>query len=138
MAVKRPGIVTILAIFAFIGVLITGYKLLIYLGILPLSLGTLALFGSSSFGAIGTAIEFIVLLAVLYGLWTLKPWGWLLTLIVGLYGLFLAIFEWLSQSSFYLVSAGVLINVLILASILSPRARNAFAAAEQQRKGTAQ
>jgi hypothetical protein len=134
MVVKRPGIVTILAILAFVGALLTGYKLLIYLGIVPPSLGALAFFGGNSLGAIATGIKFVVLLAVMYGLWTMRPWGWFLTLCVSIYGLFLAILEGLSSSSLYLVGADVLIYLLILLSIISPRARNNFAAAEQQRK----
>jgi hypothetical protein len=134
MVVKRPGIVTILAILAFVAAVLTGYKLLIYLGIVPPSMGALSFFGGNSVGAIGTAIAFVVLLAVMYGLWTMRPWGWLLTLIVALYGLFLAIFEWLSQSSLFPVAGSVLIYGPILLSVLSPRVRNTFAAAEQQRK----
>lgn len=137
MVVKRPGIVTILAILAFVAAALMGYKLLIYLGVVPPSLGALAFFGGNSVGAIGTGIAFIVLLAVMYGLWTMKPWGWLLTLIVAIYGLFLALFEWLSASSLFPVAGNVLIYGLILLSILSPRARNTFAAAEKQRKGGA-
>src|SRR5262245_15602781 len=133
MVVRRPGIITILAILAFVAAVLTGYKLLMYLGIVPLSLGALSFFGGSSLGAVATGIKFVVLLAVMYGLWTMRPWGWLLTLIVALYGLFLALLEWLSQSSLFPVAASVLIDALILLSILSPRARNAFAAAEQQR-----
>ena len=79
MVVKRPGIVTILAILAFVAAVLTGYKLLIYLGIVPPSLGALAFFGRNSVGAVATGIKFVVLLAVMYGLWTMRPWGWLLT-----------------------------------------------------------
>ncbi len=138
MVVKRPGIVTILALLAFVAALVAGYKLLIYLNIVPLSLGTLALFSSSSLGAIGTGIKFLVLLAVMYGLWTMRPWGWLLTLIVAIYGLFIGVFEMLSQSSTFIVPAGLLIDLLILLSILSPRVRNNFAAMEKQRKNGVQ
>ena len=134
MVVKRPGIVTILAILAFVAAVLTGYKLLIYLGVVPPSLGALAFFGGNSVGAIATGIKFIVLLAVMYGLWTMRPWGWLLTLIVAIYGLFLAVFEWLSASSLFPVAADVLIYLLLLLSILSPRVRNSFAAMEKQRK----
>ena len=138
MAVKRPGILTILALLAFVAAVLTGYKLLIYLGVVPPSWGALAFFGVNSLGAVATAIKFVVLLAVMYGLWTMKPWGWLLTLIVALYGLFLAILEWLSQSSLFPVAADVLVYLLLLLSIISPRARNAFAAAEEQRKSRSQ
>jgi uncharacterized membrane protein (DUF2068 family) len=138
MVVKRPGIITILAILAFVAAALSGYKLLIYLGIVPPSLGAVAFFGVNSLGALATAIKFAVLLAMMYGLWTMKPWGWLLTLIVAIYGLFLAVFEWISQSSLFPVAADVLVYGLILLSILSPRARNAFAEAEKQRKGEAQ
>ena len=138
MVVKRPGIVTILAILAFVAAVVTGYKLLIYLGIVPPSLGALAFFGGNSVGAIATGIKFVVLLAVMYGLWTMRPWGWLLTLIVAIYGLFLALFEWLSQSSLFPVAGSVLIDALILLSILSPRVRNNFAAMEEQRKNGVQ
>jgi hypothetical protein len=134
MVVKRPGIVTILAILAFVAAVLTGYELLIYLGVVPPSLGALAFFGGNSVGALATGIKFVVLLAVMYGLWTMRPWGWFLTLIVSIYGLFLALFEWLSQSSLFPVAASVLVDLLILLSIISPRARNSFAAAEQQRK----
>jgi hypothetical protein len=134
MVVKRPGIITILAILAFVGALLSGYKLLIYLGIVPPSLGALAFFGVNSLGALATGIKFVVLLAVMYGLWTMRPWGWLLTLIVAIYGLFLAALEWLSASSLFPVAADVLIYLLLLLSILSPRARNSFAAMEKQRK----
>ncbi len=138
MVVKRPGIITILSILALVGVLITGYKLLIYLGIVPPSLGTLSLFANNSIGALATGIKFIVLLAVMYGLWTMRPWGWFLTLCVSIYGLFLSLFEMLGQSSVYLISGSVLFDLLILLSILSPRARNAFVEAEKARKGDAQ
>ena len=138
MVVKRPGIVTILALLAFVAAILTGYKLLIYLGVVPPSLGALAFFGGNTVGAIGTGIAFIVLLAVMYGLWTMRPWGWLLTLIVSIYGLFLALFEWLSASSLFPVAGSVLIYGLILLSILSPRVRNNFAALEQQRKNGVQ
>ena len=133
MVVKRPGIVTILALLAFVAAVLTGYKLLIYLGIVPPSLGALAFFGLNSLGAIATGIKFVVLLAVMYGLWTMKPWGWLLTVIVAIYGLFLGLLELLSQSALTPVLSSVLIDVLVLLSILSPRARNSFAAAEQAR-----
>ena len=138
MVVKRPGIVTILTLLAFVAAVLTGYKLLIYLDIVPPSLGALSFFGVNSLGAVATAIKFVVLLAVMYGLWTMRPWGWLLTLIVALYGLFLALLEWLSQSSLFPVAADVLVYLLLLLSIVSPRARNAFAAAEQARKGGSQ
>ena len=137
MVVKRPGIVTILAILAFVAAILTGYKLLIYLGVVPPSLGALAFFGGSSVGVVATGIEFVVLLAVMYGLWTMRPWGWFLTLIVSIYGLFLALFEWLSQSSLFPVAASVLVDLLILLSIISPRARNSFAAAEAAEKNRA-
>ena len=101
---------------------------------MPPSLGALTFFGGNSLGALATGIKFVVLLAMMYGLWTMRPWGWLLTLIVSIYGLFLALFEWLSQSSLFPVAGSVLVDPLILLSILSPRARNSFAAAEQQRK----
>lgn len=138
MVVKRPGIVTILALLAFVAAVLTGYKLLIYLGIVPPSLGALAFFGINSLGAVATGIKFVALLAMMYGLWTMRPWGWLLTLIVALYGLFLAILEWLSASSLFPVAADVLVYLLLLLSIVSPRARNAFAAAEQARTGGTQ
>ena len=64
MAVKRPGILTILALLAFVAAVLTGYKLLIYLGVVPPSWGALAFFGINSLGAVATAIKFIVLLAV--------------------------------------------------------------------------
>jgi hypothetical protein len=134
MVVKRPGIITILAILAFVGAIVTGYKLLIYLGIVPPSLGALAFFGGNSLGALATGIKFIALVAMTYGLWTMRPWGWLLTLCVSIYGLFLALFEWLSQSSLFPVAGSVLIDGLILLSIISPRARSSFAAVEKQRK----
>ena len=107
MVVRRPGIITILAILAFVGAMLTGYKLLIYLGVVPPSLGALSFFGVNSLGALATGIKFILLLAMMYGLWTMRPWGWLLTLCVSIYGLFLAILEGLSSSSLYLVSADV-------------------------------
>jgi hypothetical protein len=138
MVVKRPGIITILAILAFVAAALAGYKLLIYVGIVPPSLGALAFFGGNSVGAIGTGIKFIVLLAMMYGLWAMKPWGWFLTLCVSIYGLILAVLEWLAQSSLFPVAADVLVYGLILLSIISPRARNAFAEAEKQRKGAAQ
>ena len=134
MVVKRPGIVTILAILAGVSAAVSGYKLLVYLGIIPPSLGTLSLFANSTLGALGTGIKFVLMIAVTYGLWTMRPWGWFLTLCVSIYGLFLALFEMLSQSGLYLVSAGVLIDLLILFSIISPRVRNNFAAVEKQRK----
>ena len=134
MVVKRPGIVTILAILAFVAAVVTGYKLLIYLGIVPPSLGTLSLFANNSLGALATGIKFVVLLAVMYGLWTMRPWGWFLTLCVSIYGLFLALFEMIGQSSIYLVSGSVLIDLIVLLSIISPRVRNNFAAVEKQRQ----
>jgi hypothetical protein len=134
MAVKRPGIVTILAILAFVATIVSGYKLLIYLGIIPPSLGALAFFGGNSLGALATGIKFVVMAAATYGLWTMKPWGWLLTLIVAIYGLFLALLEWISQSSLFPIAGSVLLDGLILLSVLSPRVRNSFAAMEQQRK----
>jgi hypothetical protein len=137
MIVKRPGIVTILAIFTFIGVLLTGYKLLIYLGVVPPSLGALMFFGGNALGAVATGLKLIVLLAMLYGLWTMKPWGWFLTLCVSIYGLTLAVLEALSQSSLFPVAADVLLYLIILLSIVSPRARNAFTAAEKARKNAA-
>jgi len=54
------------------------------------------------------------------------------------YGLFLALFEWLSASSLFPVAGSVLIYGLILLSILSPRVRNNFAAMEEQRKNGVQ
>ena len=134
MVVKRPGIVTILAILAGVSAVLTGYKLLIYLGIVPPSLGALYFFGIPTLGALAVGIKFVVLIAVTYGLWTMKPWGWLLTLIVSVYGLFLALFEFLGQSALTPVLSGGLIDLLILLSIVSPRVRNSFAAAEKQRK----
>ena len=134
MVVKRPGIVTILAILAGVSAAVSGYKLLVYLGIIPPSLGTLSLFANSTLGALGTGIKFVLMIAVTYGLWTMRPWGWFLTLCITIYGLFLAILEWLSQSSLFPVAGSVLIDAIILLSILSPRVRNNFAAAEKQRK----
>ena len=57
MAVKRPGVVTMLAILAGVAAVLTGYKLLIYLGVIPPSLGALYLFGANSLGALATGIK---------------------------------------------------------------------------------
>ena len=133
MIVKRPGIVTILAILAGVATIITGYKLLIQLGIVPPTLGALYFFGINSLGALATGVKLVVFAAATYGLWTMKPWGWLLTVIVAIYGLCLGLLELLSQSALTPVLGSALIDVLVLLSVLSPRARNSFAAAEQAR-----
>jgi len=88
-------------------------------------------------GALATGIKLVVLAVATYGLWTMRPWGWLLTLIVVIYSLFLELFELIGGSGAATVFGGALIEVLILLSLLSPQVRNAFAAVEKQRKAGA-
>jgi hypothetical protein len=137
MVIHRPNIVIMLAFLAGLATAIAGYKLLIYLGIIPPSLGVLSLFGSNVLGVLATGIKLVVLAATTYGLWTMRPWGWLLALIVSIYGLTLAVLEALSGTSVYLISADVLVYLLALLGVLSPQVRNAFAAVEKQRKAGA-
>jgi hypothetical protein len=133
MVIHRPNIVIMLAFLAGLATAIAGYKLLIYLGIMPPSLGALYLFGTNSVGALATGIKMVAFAAATYGLWTMRPWGWLLTLIVVIYSLFLELFELIGGSGAATVFGGALIEVLILLSLLSPGVRNAFAAVEKQR-----
>jgi hypothetical protein len=129
----RPLGVTILAVmFAVGGVLGTLTAVAFIIGALNFAdfAGVMGYSGtaiSSTMAGLGIAVYGALVLAFAYGAWTLKPWAWLLGLVVFAVG---AITDVLSGVLGVMQPANVIINVLIAALLVyywfRPNVRAAF------------
>jgi hypothetical protein len=127
MRMQRPTGVTILAILAAIGgvVAILGGIVLLGVGngisdtLIPGMGGLLAVLG------LLTILVGIAELALAYGAWTLKPWAWMLGIIVEVANIVVAILQFRSATaSSTLIS--IVIAGIILYYLYQPHVRRAF------------
>jgi len=110
----RPLGITILAILQLLGAL----------GLLLLGVAALALLSSmpllAALIAIAPLIIGIIMLVLFYGLWTLKGWAWIWTLIINILGI---IFDVMSTP---IPMFSLAIGVIIVVYLLVPTTRSAF------------
>ena len=133
----RPQGVTIIAILAFIGgifAIVAGLGLTVLGGILGGALaasgegaggifgGLLAVFG---IGTLGLGIAEIV---VGWGLWGLRPWAWMVSVIVFIVNIVLTLLTALGGNSLISISTlvGIAIPAIILYYLMTPPVKAAF------------
>lgn len=81
---QRPSGITILAVLALIGGLLSLFAALAFFGLGALTSAALGTVGGFVFGGVAIVLGIITLisaalsLAFAYGAWNLKPWGWLM------------------------------------------------------------
>lgn len=135
---QRPRVITILAVLAAIGGVLG-----IFGGLGLIGLGAVggALMGAGGEGAAGfligafaiiwglvTLVISVADLAFAYGAWGLKPWAWMLGIVLQGASIFIALINWVGSSSgnfgnflFTAVISGVIIYYL-----LTPEVKRAF------------
>ncbi len=129
----RPLGVTILAVVLAVGGVLGAVAAVAFLtGVLNFSdvAGGMGYSGtaiSSTMAGLGIAVYGALVLAFAYGAWTLKPWAWLLGLVVFAIG---AITDVLSGVVGVMAPANIIVNVLIAALLIyywfRPSVRAAF------------
>lgn len=124
---NRPTGVTVLSILAFIGGAFT-----LLAGLLLTLMGTaIGAMGGPLFAAIGAfaGIIFLVLgalyLLVGFGLWTLKSWAWMLTVVLSGISLTLNLVQALSGEVVG-GTMGIIVNGIVLWYMMKPHVKAAF------------
>ena len=110
----RPLGVTIIAILQLLGALV---------GLLGFALSLVVLMLLPLFGLIFAVITGVIALVgfiLFYGLWTLKGWAWILTLLFNIFDILLYIL----QGTY--MSISMIISVIIVLYLLVPSTRAAF------------
>lgn len=122
----RPFGVTLLALLAGAGALVSIWQTLQMLHILPISIGATQFFTFDVVGAIlfGLLAAFYIWVTLL--LWNVNPQGWLLVIVLAMLNLILAFAAILGQSTFASMVPSLLINGFILLYCLLPGTRQAF------------
>lgn len=135
---QRPRVVTILAVLAAIGGVLG-----IFAGLGLIGLGAVggALVGASGEAAAGfligafaiiwglvTLVISVADLAFAYGAWGLKPWAWMLGIVLQGASIFMALINWVGSSSgnfgSFLFSAAI--SGVIIYYLLTPEVKRAF------------
>lgn len=122
----RPTGVTILAVLAAIGGVLG-----LLAGVAALGLGGLVA-ASSGLGGLLAIVGLVAIaqavlsLAFAYGAWNLKPWGWMLGIVVEVIGLVLAVLFIVDGSSITSQAISIIIAVAIIYYLMTPAVKSAF------------
>jgi hypothetical protein len=123
----RPTGVTILAVLAAIGGVLG-----LLAGIAALGLGGLV---AGSEGGLGGLLAIVGLVAIVqavlslafaYGAWGLKPWGWMLGIVVEVIGLVLSALFVVNGSAITSQLISIVIAVAIIYYLMTPAVKSAF------------
>ena len=123
---ERPIGVTILAILAGFGALMSLIYTLQMLHILPYYIGPVAFWDFSLLGAIFWGFIFLIWLAVIQMLLTMHPSGWMFMVIISGLSLLFALLSALGGSSWEAMAPTILVSGLILIYCLLPGTKAAF------------
>jgi uncharacterized membrane protein (DUF2068 family) len=123
---QRPMGVTILAVLAAIGGVLGIFAGMVLVGLssaaadlaLPLS-GLVAVLG------LATLVISVLDLVLAWGLWTLKPWAWMLGIVLEVVGIVLNILEYRSATASSTI-IGIVIAGIIIYYLYQPHVRRAF------------
>jgi hypothetical protein len=126
-AVKRPFVVTILAILAGIMAVLAGIHALQSLGIFPYVIGPIKLhsFNLWNFLMWGLMVWVYVWLAQM--LWRVDPQAWLFLAVITVFNLVLDFMAMLGSATWSDVSITFLLNALVLIYVMLPSTKRAFA-----------
>jgi hypothetical protein len=123
---QRPMGITVLAVLAAIGGVLGIIAGLVLVG-LSSATADLALPVSGLIGILGAATIVISVLELVlaYGLWGLKPWAWMLGIVLEIAGIVIDILEFRSATA-----SGTVVSIVIAGAILyylyQPHVRRAF------------
>lgn len=120
----RPIGVTILAILAALGALVSIVKALEAFGIMPYVTNDYV--GVSPLLGIANLVIVALWLYVAYALWTLKPIGWIVAVIFTLANAAFQVLMLLTGASLSFVLLPLLVNAVVLLYCLTPGIRKAF------------
>jgi hypothetical protein len=126
MTKERPIGVTILAILALLGALVSFIYTLQALHILPYYLGPIAFWDFSLIGALWWGFVVLIWLAVFQMLMTMHPSGWMFCVILAGLTLLFDLLAILGGSSWEAMAPGILISGIILIYCLLPGTKAAF------------
>lgn len=128
---NRPTGITILAILALLGGLVSLIGALTLLlggalaagtsGVVGVALGALAIFTGLTM-----LVSALLSLAFAYGAWNLKPWGWLLGVVTQGFSLFSSLLALINGSDFGSQLFGILVAGGILVYLFRPDIKAAF------------
>ncbi len=126
---ERPFGVTILAIFAMLGALVSFVYTLQMLHILPFYLGPIAFWDFSLLGALWWGFMVFIWLWVFQMLMTMHPSGWLFCVILSALNLLFDFFAILGGTSWEALAPSLLVNGLVLLYCLLPGTKAHFGVA---------
>jgi hypothetical protein len=128
---QRPRIITILAVLAAIGGVLGIFGGIALMGVGAVSgvVGAGFLVGGLAiFWGLLTLVLSVAELAFAYGAWGLKPWAWMLGIVLQGVSIFMALINWVGSSSgsfgSFLFSA--VISGVIIYYLLTPEVKRAF------------
>jgi hypothetical protein len=135
---QRPRVITILAVLAAIGGVLGLFAALGLIGLGAVSGAALGLGGEAVSGflvggfaifwGLVTLVQSVADLAFAYGAWFLKPWAWMLGIVLQGISIFVALINWVGSSSgsfgSFLFSA--VISGVIIYYLLTPEVKRAF------------
>jgi hypothetical protein len=126
-AMRRPVGVTILAALSVVAGIVAAFHALQYFGILPFVIGDLRFFGVDWLAGILFAINAVIYFWVASGLWTLKPWAWLFTVLISSFNLVLGVLALIGDSEFSELALTIVLSAVVLVYCLSSGVKQAFA-----------
>jgi hypothetical protein len=127
---QRPRIITILAVLAAIGGV---FGILAGIGLMGLGavsgvVGAGFLVGGLAiFWGLLTLVLSVAELAFAYGAWGLKPWAWMLGIVLQGVSIFMALINWVGGGSdFFSFLFNAVISGVIIYYLLTPEVKRAF------------
>lgn len=123
----RPIGVTILAALSLLAAIPTAIHTLQYLGLLPFVIGDRTFYNVEWLAAVLWAINTLIYVVVAFGLWNLRPWAWLYTVLISAFNLILAAVALLGRATLGDELPSIVISAIILVYCLSSGVREAFA-----------
>jgi hypothetical protein len=126
-AVKRPFVVTILAILAGILAALAGIHALQALGIFPYVIGPIKLHSFNLWNALMWGLMVWVYIWLAQMLWRVDPQAWLFLAVITVFNLVLDFMAMLGSATWSDVSITFLLNALVLIYVMLPSTKRAFA-----------
>lgn len=123
----RPMGVTIIAVLAAIGGVLG-----LLAGVAALGLGGLVASAGSGLGGLLAIVGLVAIvqavlsLAFAYGAWGLKPWGWMLGIVVEVIGLVLSALFILNGDAITSQAISIVVAVAIIYYLMTPAVKTAF------------
>ena len=126
---RRPLGVTLLAVAAGLGALLSIIHTLQMLHLLPFNLlGELRFWNFDLVGALLWGLLAVVYIWLVRVLWNVEPQGWLFLVVLSTLNLIMAFVSMLAQSSWEALAPTILVNGLILIYCLLPSTKATFGA----------